>query len=936
MDGYSRGSEWRRWELHAHTPYSYLNNGFGTNWDTYVKELFSRAIRHNIAAIGLTDYFTIEGYKKVKTEYLDNPAKLEELFTREEIKQIQQILVVPNIEFRLDLLVNDNRVNFHVIFSNEVALEDIEDNFLHELNFLYEGSPNSEDETRKLKQSRLEELGRELKKAHPKFSSDSDIFVGMKCAVVNASEIMKALASKPSIFKGQYLVFVPSDEDLSDINWDGQGHMVRKALIQKSSGLMASNPKTIEWGLGKLDDNPEDYIKEFKSLKPCIWGADAHCFDELFSPTNNRYCWVKANPSFNGLKQIVYEPEDRVKIQETCPDEKNDYQIIDQVKFIDGDFSPRPIPINQNLTTIIGGKSTGKSVLLRNIAKAIDPTEVARRLSDVSIQDYSKQVDDFEVIWRDGQTQTFSEGKDVTKRIIYIPQSYFNRLVDSEESSTSIDEILRSVLEQTPEILNSFTTLETKERATQKSITETIENVFFTLEDWQKQLLKIRETGDKVGVQQEISKLAKHIEILKASSGMSADDILKYNQSNANIGNLKNYIFSLSLDISTLAKLKELPQLSLDTSMLSEASRQKAANTFSLLIQELQDKWSNYINEEVSLLSKTKLTNESILAQEQKTIKPLIDKQANATELQKITVKHNNELEKIKAIEIEELTLENHAQSYHNNAQNLVELLEKHYINLHDTLNTILESQDIDSDIELDLSVDFKANRFQSEFIDEILNLKKVSQFKEVSLLEYNWTDNETFISDVRKIITGILDESIVLKKNYTKKEALTKLLQSWYLLKYNITYKGDNLSQMSPGKKSFVLLKLLLDLDDSRCPLLIDQPEDDLDNRSIYDELVAYIKTSKRSRQVIIATHNPNLVVTADAEEVIVANQDGEEAQNEEFKFEYKSNSLENAYLDESTDLILKRQGIKEHVCDILEGGELAFQKRSEKYSIN
>jgi hypothetical protein len=66
----------------------------------------------------------------------------------------------------------------------------------------------------------------------------------------------------------------------------------------------------------------------------------------------------------------------------------------------------------------------------------------------------------------------------------------------------------------------------------------------------------------------------------------------------------------------------------------------------------------------------------------------------------------------------------------------------------------------------------------------------------------------------------------------------------------------------MSPGKKSSVLLKLLIQLDNSLCPILLDQPEDDLDNRSIYDDLVNFIKEKKKSRQIIIATHNPNLVV--------------------------------------------------------------------------
>ena len=70
----------------------------------------------------------------------------------------------------------------------------------------------------------------------------------------------------------------------------------------------------------------------------------------------------------------------------------------------------------------------------------------------------------------------------------------------------------------------------------------------------------------------------------------------------------------------------------------------------------------------------------------------------------------------------------------------------------------------------------------------------------------------------------------------------------------------------------------------------MLDQPEDDLDNRSIYYDLVSFIKKKKKERQIIIVTHNPNLVVGADSEEVLVANQHGKKSKNMSKKFEYVS----------------------------------------------
>nr|BFF35202.1 hypothetical protein BACT7_00640 [Tenacibaculum mesophilum] len=398
MSFLSKGSEWNKWDFHVHTPFSYLNNGFGNNWDEYVKQLFKMAIQKNIKAIGITDYFTIDGYKKLKEEYLNDKVKLQTLFSDEEIAVIDSLLILPNIEFRLSQLVDGNRVNFHVVFSDNVSIQDIEENFLHELDFLYEGNLQDEDEKWKLKLNNLIQLGQKLKEEHTAFENDSDIFVGMKCAVVDHSQITKVLNSKKSKFRDNYFIATPSDEDLSGLDWNGQGHNVRKVLIQKADVLFASNPNTRKWALGKFDGEAE-YIKEFKSIKPVLWGSDAHDFDSLFEPSNKRYCWIKAVRTFEGLRQVLYEPEDRVYIGESRPEEKTSYHTINYVRFIDSQFSPSTIPINSNLVTIIGGKSTGKSLLLRSIARTVDSNEVDKRLKECNILDYKKHIENFEVTW---------------------------------------------------------------------------------------------------------------------------------------------------------------------------------------------------------------------------------------------------------------------------------------------------------------------------------------------------------------------------------------------------------------------------------------------------------------------------------------------------------------------------------------------------------
>ena len=145
----------------------------------------------------------------------------------------------------------------------------------------------------------------------------------------------------------------------------------------------------------------------------------------------------------------------------------------------------------------------------------------------------------------------------------------------------------------------------------------------------------------------------------------------------------------------------------------------------------------------------------------------------------------------------------------------------------------------------------------------------------------------------------------------------------------------------MSEGKKGIVILQLYLSLSKADYPILIDQPEDNLDNRTVYQELNDYIKQCKIRRQIIIVSHNANLVVNTDAENIIVANQSGEDGKdNKEFRFEYVNGALENTFTfsqeeEDKIDGILYKKGIREHVCEILEGGTDAFKKREEKYHL-
>lgn len=140
--------------------------------------------------------------------------------------------------------------------------------------------------------------------------------------------------------------------------------------------------------------------------------------------------------------------------------------------------------------------------------------------------------------------------------------------------------------------------------------------------------------------------------------------------------------------------------------------------------------------------------------------------------------------------------------------------------------------------------------------------------------------------------------------------------------IEYGIEYDGIAVEQLSPGTRGIVLLLLYLAVDRSdRRPLLIDQPEENLDPKSVFQDLVPHFREARKRRQVIIVTHNANLVVNTDADQVIVASSTPTPGGGLP-TISYDSGSLENPT-------------IRDAVCDILEGGKRAFLERERRYRL-
>nr|WP_315258755.1 hypothetical protein [uncultured Flavobacterium sp.] len=209
----------------------------------------------------------------------------------------------------------------------------------------------------------------------------------------------------------------------------------------------------------------------------------------------------------------------------------------------------------------------------------------------------------------------------------------------------------------------------------------------------------------------------------------------------------------------------------------------------------------------------------------------------------------------------------------------------------------------------------------------EILNQKK----KATTSFQY-----EIIKKEIEKIFTDIMSENYSILPRIEKKNSIKILLEDYFFDYWKITYKNDKLGEMSTGKASFVILMLIIGLSKSKSPILIDQPEDNLDNRSITRDLVNYLKNKKLERQIIVVTHNANIVVNSDAENVIVANQKGQNdsESTSEFLFDYINGAIEDTFpINEIEKNLLISMGIREHIAEIVEGGKDAFMLREKKY---
>lgn len=969
---YKRGSEWRKWDLHIHTKGTNKSDQFSSsNFDEFCKVFFRKALDNEIKAIGVTDYFSVSNYKKV-LEFV-NKIETCEAFSVEEKVEIREIFILPNVELRMMPSTDKARlVNIHCIF-NPAYVNFLENNFFGSIEY-----SAGIGKKYKMNYQGMIDLGKSLDNS---LSDDQAYKKGVNSFVVSHSDLQKLLDENSDFRENTIIVVSNSNKDgasafnkhfdLFENEVDSSLDAVRKSIYSISQCIFSGNEEDRKYFLGEKGDTAPTVINKCGSLKACIHGSDAHKEVDLFKPIQDRYCWIKSDLTFDGLKQIIFEPKDRVRIQPIKPDSKNERHVISEIQFKSSDqlFGNQKILLNENLNAIIGGKSSGKSLLLHSIANSIDPEQVKRISKRLNFEGYSfgNENYDFEVTWKNNEKDVLSDVQldSKTRKITYIPQLYINYLAE-KNNKKELNTLVGNILLQ-DDIYKSFFESKTSDisnisQKTELELTNLLA-VGAKAIDLSKQ---IKEDGASKTIAEAIKKLETQISDGQKLSNLSPEEVTKYNdlikkkeksekelqiittkinvlqRFNDEVSSSKNDLVGIENQVEYLSKKGTLDKI-LD--VFSEIP-EDIQNIKSLISKDFDVLISNLQNKITELkLEEQKSNAEKILKQHNIDLEPILKKLAGQKELKKITEQLDKEKKRKEKSELLEKQLNSAVTDYRNSKKRITDLLKQRHSLYKDIVVKINETKnEIGEEITLHCSLVYekegfslfnhankaaipKDNFFNDLFDENLVNYDLIPDLFQG--IKYVIDDNSLKLSD---------DKIIPLKQKTTIDEIFKGIIIDNFEMDYKVTYKNDELLSMSPGKKGTVLLILFLQISSAEYPILIDQPEDNLDNRTIYDLLCKIVKETKIDRQIIIVSHNANLVVATDSENIIVANQEGQdlEKKKSEFRFEYVNGALEFSFeKDEKIKGVLYQQGIKEHVCDILEGGNEAFKQREKKYAI-
>lgn len=916
------GSDWRKWDLHVHSPASIRQNyGGEESWEIFIADL--EKLPEEFKVIGINDYLFLEGYERVLEYKKDG-----------RLKNID--LILPVLEFRLGEFAGVDfgeykRPNLHVIFADENVLETglITSQFLATLDAEYKLEKDGENFHRTLTKESLKELGQQIIDSVPeeeKLKYETPEVEGFNNLNLTFKQIKDSL--NKDCFKDKYILAIGKTE-WDQLKWSEASIASKKTLINSCKIIFTASESVHSF------QNAKTKLSEQKVNDLLLDCSDAHSFsnakdgDEnlLKDRIGNCFTWIKAEPTFEGLKQIIYEPNQGVRhiIKDGFP--KKPINTIDSItlkipsgaKVGEDSFcfagNNNTYNLSPYFNCFIGSRGSGKSTLLNFLGLSSNnsvssklfwsgDTKDKKGLNPSGFDPNSNEIFSFKgteifEFLAQSEIETFARDKVKFTQAIYDrangPRKTLQTFEDNiNKYQNDLDRIVEAIADM--QELLSQKTIKEKEKRSLENTKNIIES-----KDYERITNSISELTQKIQVHKKWSDEAYSLKVLLSDLVESYSEIL--------VGNSDQIKYKDSL-LLVIGKVKEAIEI-LEEKNFDKVKKEEQSHRESLLLLEEELK---------KLLNKGNFSEDNIEQIRSAPQKIVVLEQ----EIEQIGFQIEGKNKIIATFDGIVLKLKTDKENYEQKIQEIInplqELLEKQFEeNQGEDIKKIsLEYSFNERGAWTTLSEEFH-NYFYSKYHDSERS-KEVCEF----IIKNQLTFALDSFNDIKKLVQQprkgdmqyikFLDEIFKDEKNFQIFRSIRD--KHLYDVKTNkiiqVKYDNKEIEQASFGQRCTAVVVILLLF--GNYPLIIDEPEAHLDSSLIANYLVPLLKEKKSDRQIIFATHNANFVINGDAEKIfILKNQSG--------RTEIIETTIEN---------VANRKELLK-----LEGGKEAFKKRGEKLNI-
>lgn len=1018
---YPRGSEWRKWDLHIHTPASFHWEGkkFHSNPDSpeniqLVDEMIHALNAAEPAVFAIMDYWTFDGWFALKRRLAQSGSpKLEKT-------------VFPGIELRL-VAPMDGRLNAHVLFSNYINDQELDD-FRSALNVALINRPLSDYSLKSLARHVGEDFLREkgFKKHEVDQSDEAALRAGSTVAEITCESYKQAIQS---VSNGLALGFMPfnTNDGLAEVKW--QDHYAYVLDLFNTSPIFETRSPAL-WAAfaGITTRENRKWISDFQNAlgnvpRLAVSGSDAHRFIGEKGNNNcrgygdypsSRATWIKANPTFEGLKQAVKEPAKRSFIGSVPPKyllvkdnrslfiDRLEVKKINSASAVDTWLDNTEVALSTDMVAIIGNKGSGKSALA-DITALLGNSKQSHHFSFLKANRFRGKTGEparnfnAKITWLDEQEleKNLNENPEIenVELVKYIPQGHFEELCNAHVSgqSNAFENELRSVIfshsdesirlgaydfnqlieQQESSLRSNIESLRSELHKVNWQI-ESLENqmsdeVFKGVEEQLKQTQRlydehlknvpaeVPEPTDKLSQEQQeatgqLDSISEKLEAIKNKRKENQEELANFAAKRKACRSIKEglevversvqqfisdfkedfQLLNLEADnilkfeiekrpISDIEKAISSRDIELKTSMQKmdgeENSLKEQRTYFSSQLNAPQQEYQSYL-EKLKLWTEKKAELEGSkelpdtlegLKHRKKQLEQLPDRRRALSEQRKVL--SGNIFDVLKEQKRKREALFEPVQALIQNNS----LIRNEY-KLQFSAELSITAAEVSSKLFSIIKQASGEFRGESESFAVIKDLIDRHDFNDKKSLYLFLSEIHSRLEMASRNQVGIKS---ILRKDRDAHEVYDFIFGLEYLdPRYTLMFQGAHIEQLSPGQRGALLLIFYLLVDKGNNPIILDQPEENLDNETIVSLLVPVLNEAKKKRQIIMVTHNPNLAVVCDAEQIIHCEFDRKNGH----KISYTSGAIE-------------CQEIKDRVVNVLEGTMPAFDNRKVKY---